>query len=86
MRLNNIKNKNLIYIGQVLKIRDNVNYYPKYTGNTVSIVDALKSIGVNSSYDNRTNIAKRNGMANYIGSASQNLKLLHLLKEGKLIK
>ena len=86
VRLNNIKNKNLIYIGQVLKIKGNVDYYPKYTGNTISIVDALKSVGVNSSYDNRANIARKNGIINYIGSASQNLRLLQLLKEGKLIK
>ena len=86
VRLNNIKNRNLIYIGQVLKIKGNVDYYPKYTGNTISIVDALKSVGVNSSYDNRANIARKNGIINYIGSASQNLRLLQLLKEGKLIK
>ena len=86
VRLNNIKNKNLIYVGQVLKLKDNIQYYPKYTGKTVSIVDALKSIGVNSSYDNRMYIAKKNGITNYIGSASQNLRLLDLLKQGKLIK
>ena len=86
VRLNNIKNRNLIYVGQVLKIRGNVEYYPKYTGNTISIVDALKAVGVNSSYENRANIAKRNGIINYIGSSSQNLRLLKLLKEGKLIK
>jgi len=70
----------------VLKIKGNVDYYPKYTGSTISIVDALKSVGVNSSYDNRANIARKNGIINYIGSASQNLRLLQLLKEGKLIK
>lgn len=86
VRLNNIKNRDLIYVGQVLKIKGNVKYYPKYTGKTVSIVDALKSVGVNSSYDNRAFIAKRNGITNYIGSASQNLRLLELLKQGKLIK
>ena len=86
VRLNNIKNRDLIYVGQVLKIKDNIEYYPKYTGNTVSIVDALKSVGVNSSYDNRAYIAKRNGIINYIGSANQNLRLLDLLKQGKLIK
>ena len=86
VRLNNIKNKNLIYVGQVLKIKGNIQYYPKYIGKTVSIVDALKSIGVNSSFDNRTFIAQKNGINNYIGSASQNLRLLDLLKQGKLIK
>ena len=70
----------------MLKIKGNLDYYPKYTGNTISIVDALKSVGVNSSYDNRANIARKNGIINYVGSASQNLRLLQLLKEGKLIK
>ncbi len=62
------------------------NYYSKYSGNTTSIVDALKSIGVNSSFGNRKKIASKNGISNYSGSASQNLKLLNLLKQGKLKK
>lgn len=61
-------------------------YYPKYNGSTSSIVDALKSIGVDSSYNNRKNIAKKNGISNYSGSASQNTQLLNLLKQGKLKK
>ena len=62
------------------------SYYPKYNGSTSSIVDALKSIGVDSSYNNRENIAKKNGISNYSGSASQNTQLLNLLKQGKLKK
>ena len=54
----------------------------EYTGS--SIIDALKSIGVDSSKSFRTKIAKANGIENYTGTASQNKKMLSLLKEGKL--
>ena len=62
------------------------SYYKKYNGSTTSIVDALKAIGVDSSYDNRAKIAQANGISNYSGTASQNTKLLNLLKQGKLKK
>lgn len=51
-----------------------------------SIVDALKAIGVNSSMENRTKIAKANGITNYTGTYSQNVQLLSKLKTGKLKK
>jgi len=63
-----------------------VKYYPKYTGKTVSIVNALSSLGYNSNFSYRLKIAKVNGIKNYIGTASQNTKMLSLLKQGKLIK
>lgn len=53
-----------------------------YTGN--SIVDGLKSAGVNSSYAYREQLAKANGIKNYTGSASQNTALLDKLKKGTL--
>lgn len=53
-----------------------------YKGN--SIVDGLKSAGVNSSYDNRKKLAQANGIKNYTGTASQNTKLLNSLKSGTL--
>lgn len=62
------------------------SYYKKYTGKSTSLVDALGSIGVNASFTNRKKIAKANGITNYSGTASQNTKLLELLKSGKLIK
>lgn len=62
------------------------SYYKKYTGSSVSIVDALKAIGVDSSMTNRKKIAKANGISNYTGTSSQNTKLLNLLKQGKLKK
>ena len=63
-----------------------VAYYKKYTGKSTSIVDALASIGVDSSFSNRKKIAKANSITNYSGTAPQNTKLLELLKSGKLIK
>ena len=62
------------------------NYSKKYTGSSNSIVDALKAIGVDSSFSNRKKIAKANGITAYIGTASQNTSLLNKLKNGKLIK
>lgn len=62
------------------------SYYKKYTGKSVSIVDALGSIGVDASFTNRKKIAKANGISNYSGTPAQNTKLLDLLKSGKLIK
>lgn len=65
----------------------NTVYFAKYTGNSHSIVDALHSIGItDASIPYRKKIAAKNGIENYTGTAAQNLKLLQLLKEGKLIK
>ena len=69
----------------VWKDKPQVQYYPKVSYKGSSIVDALRSIGVNSSFLNRSKIAKRNGIKNYIGTANQNTELLKLLKKGKLI-
>ena len=86
VKLNNIKNKDLIYVGQKIKIPNNLKYFKQYTGNTKSIVDALKSIGEKSSFEYRSRIANINNIKNYIGTSSQNTYLLNLLKAGKLIK
>lgn len=64
--------------------KSSAHYYKKTSYKGVSIVDGLKSIGVNSSYKHRAQIAKANGMKGYHGTASQNLKMLHLLQKGKL--
>lgn len=61
-------------------------YYPKYRGKSSSIVDALKSLKINSSKKNRERIATLNGIKNYTGSAMQNTKLLNFMKKGRLIK
>ena len=61
-------------------------YYKKCDKKYVSLVDALNSIGVNSSFSHRKAIAKKNGIQLYIGTAKQNITLLNLLKQGKLKK
>ena len=86
VRLNNIKNKNLIYVGQKLIIPNNAEYFKKYSGSSGSIVDALKSIGEKSSYFYRVKIARINGIKNYVGSKKQNITMLNLLKQGTLIR
>ena len=61
------------------------DYYPKYTGTSNSISDALKSLGIDNSKANRTAIANKNGIPNYKGTSAQNIQLLTLLKQGKLL-
>ncbi len=58
-------------------------YYetPEFT-----LIDSLNKIGVDSSYKNRKLIAAKNGIKNYSGTAEQNIEMLRLLNEGKLIK
>lgn len=63
-----------------------VQYYARYFGTTSSIVTALNSLKIGSSFANRKKIAKANGITAYLGTAAQNTKLLNLLKQGKLIK
>lgn len=62
------------------------DYYPKYEGTSNSISDALKSLGIDNSKANRTAIANKNGIPNYKGTSAQNIQLLTLLKQGKLLK
>ena len=62
------------------------DYYPKYEGASNSISDALKSLGIDNSKVNRTAIASKNGIPNYKGTSAQNIQLLTLLKQGKLLK
>jgi len=50
-----------------------------------SITEALKQINVDSSYSYRSKLAKANGIKDYKGTASQNTKMLKLLKKGALI-
>lgn len=67
-------------------VKKKIVYYPRYKGKSSSIVDALKSLSINSSKSNRKKIAVLNGIKNYSGSAAQNTRLLNLLKKGKLVK
>lgn len=60
--------------------------YPIYKGDSKSIVDALKSLKIDSTKAHRQEIALANGFKSYSGTPKQNEKLLALLKAGKLIK
>lgn len=70
----------------VWKDKPQTKYYPKTSYSGSSLVDGLKSVGINSSYLNRSKIAQKNGINGYRGTASQNNQLLNLLKQGKLIQ
>lgn len=66
------------------------NFYPKYNGASKDIDIVLSSIGVKSSfygnYKKRIPLANVNGIKNYTGSLSDNIKLLSLAKSGNLKK
>ena len=66
-------------------VKQTVTYFPRYTGTSVSLVDALNSLSINSSMACRKIIASKNGINNYNGTAQQNQQLLTLLKRGRLI-
>ena len=68
--------------------RPTIEYYPKYTGYSVSIVDALKAVGEeDTSMAHRKQIAFANGIIDgYKGTSIQNNTLLSKLKVGKLKK
>ena len=66
--------------------KDTTKYFKKYTGESASLVDALNSLSVESGMNYRRKIAEANGIKSYKGTAAQNLKLLKLLSEGRLIK
>ena len=61
-------------------------YFPRCAASHTSIVNALKSVGADSSYDYRKQVAAANGISGYSGSASQNTQMLSLLKAGALKK
>ena len=65
-----------------------IKYFKKTLYNGNSIVDGLKSIGEESSFQYRALIAKINGIEEYnkLNNANSNEKMLKLLKEGKLKK
>lgn len=59
-------------------------YYPKFKASATGLVDGLKSISVDSSFSHRKKIAYANGYKDYGGTATQNIRLYTLGKNGKL--
>ena len=80
-----LENGNIGWVNNNTIIKDNTT---RYLSNTTyqgySIVDALNQINIDSSYTNRSKLAKLNNIDNYQGTTSQNTKMLNLLKQGKL--
>lgn len=90
VQANNLANPNLIRVGQVLTIPSGSaptqTFFPATSQGFPSIVNMLNAINVNSSFANRTAIARANGNSAYTGQAGENEKLANLLRVGKLIK
>ena len=87
--IKNTRNPYLLDDGKIGWVNDSVIINKeKYLENNryqgTSIVDALKEINIDSSYENRKELAQINNIENYKGLSEQNTKLLNLLKEGKL--
>lgn len=65
-------------------------YYPSYQGTASNLDTILAAIGVPpkyyGNYIKRRPLAEANGISDYKGNYSQNLKLIQLAKEGKLYK
>ena len=61
-------------------------YFPPTPYKGYSIVDGLREIDAESSYDYRKRIAEKNGIESYTGSPQQNFLMLNLLKNGKLLR
>jgi hypothetical protein len=82
--INELRNLQLLQMQSLQQTQPKPSFFsvPKYNGG--SIVDALKSIGANSSYNFRSSIAAKNGIGDYKGKTNENNKMLKLLKEGKL--
>ena len=78
----------LLKAGTLKRPADNaaaVTYFTACESTYTSLVDALRSIGTDSSLAYRKEIAAANGIADYTGTATQNTQMLDLLKAGMLI-
>ncbi|MCM1190558.1 MAG: N-acetylmuramoyl-L-alanine amidase, partial [bacterium] len=86
---NGLKSPYTLKIGQKLYLpagtsNTNSSYYPAYTGKKTTLAAAMTSLGINSSYANRKQIATANGISGYAGTASQNTEMYNLLVAGLL--
>ncbi len=89
----NIQMLSLLKSGRLLRpdaaadpATDTVNYFPKYSGSSNSLVTALRAVGADSTYRYRKQIAAVNGISGYSGTAAQNILMLSKLKAGNLKK
>lgn len=85
--LSKLTRTDIVGIKRVAKsTKTTVTYYPASKIATNSFIDALKHIGVDSSFTNRKKIAAVNGYPNYTGTSSQNGDLRRKCQAGTLIK
>lgn len=77
---------NLHYTDYKGTLSSNDDYYPACNSKYSSLVDALNSIGVDSSFSNRKAISQKNNVHDYSGTSQQNNQLLTKLKAGRLKK
>lgn len=68
------------------KKKVNAGYFKKCSKEQTSIIAGLKENGYKSNYNYRSLIAQVNNIRNYAGTAKQNIKMLDMLKAGKLAK
>lgn len=73
-------------VNQILGSQSKPLYYPEVNKKYSSLVDALESIKVDSSFEHRKKIAAKNNVNNYKGTMLQNKRLLDKLKAGRLLK
>lgn len=78
----------IVIEGTIQSVKEpSVSYYGVYRGKGTSIVSALATVGEkDTSFAHRKKIAAANGINNYQGTIAQNLKMVQLIKAGKLIK
>ena len=64
------------------------SFYPRYVGASNDLNTIFSAIGVpnhlNGSWEKRKAIATKNGIYDYVGSLTDNVKLIALAKNGKL--
>lgn len=84
--INSPVNAKFLSVAKVSTATVTKNYYPACDKRYSTISTALASIGVDSSYKFRSKIAKANNISGFIGTTTQNTRMLNLLKAGLLIK
>lgn len=87
--LNGIESPYTIYVGQKLRIPSRASvsgeaYYPAYQGKNTTLVAAMTSLGITSTYSFRKQIAAANGIKAYMGTAAQNTQMYNMLAAGLL--
>ena len=80
-----LENGKIGWVNNETIINKNIDrYLSNKTYQGLSLVDALKQIKIDSSFDYRSKLADLNNISNYQGTEEQNITMLNLLKQGLL--